>query len=151
MGKKKKREMMFWIKEQYLKFAEVMMSRLLSFYAFEMLYRCGIREGKLLALTPADFAFEKRTVSINKSYQWLNDQDLITTHKTEKSNRLSLCRNFWLRKSRITSKCFTASGWMTGCLPSPRVISIGKWIGEPKKREYRVSESTIFVTAWFYF
>lgn len=48
MGKKKNREMMFWIKEQYLKFAEVMMDKPLSFYAFEMLYWCGIRDGALL-------------------------------------------------------------------------------------------------------
>ena len=88
MGKKKNREMMFWTKEQYPKFAEVMMDKSLSFYAFEMLYWCGIREGELLALTPADFDFEKRTVSINKSYQRLNGQDLITTPKTEKSNRV---------------------------------------------------------------
>ena len=54
-----------------------------------MLYWCGIREGEeLLALTPADFDFEKRTVTINKSYQRLNGQDLITTPKTEKSNRV---------------------------------------------------------------
>lgn len=38
MGKNKNREMMFWNKEQYLKFAEVMMDKPLSFYAFEMLY-----------------------------------------------------------------------------------------------------------------
>ena len=87
MGKKKNREMQFWTKEEYLKFAEVMMDKPLSFYAFEMLYWCGIREGELLALTPADFDFEKRTVTINKSYQRLNGRDLITTPKTEKSNR----------------------------------------------------------------
>lgn len=88
MGKKKNREMQFWTKEEYLKFAEVMMDKPSSFYAFEMLYWCGIREGELLALTPADFDFEKRTVSITKSYQRLNGQDLITTPKTEKSNRV---------------------------------------------------------------
>ena len=88
MGKKKNREMLFWTKDEYLKFAEVMMDKPLSFYAFEMLYWCGIREGELLALTPADFDFEKSTVSITKSYQRLNGQDLITTPKTEKSNRV---------------------------------------------------------------
>ena len=88
MGKKKNREMLFWTKEEYLKFAEVMMDKPLSYYAFEMLYWCGISEGELLALTPADFDFEKNTVSINKSYQRLNGQDLITTPKTEKSNRI---------------------------------------------------------------
>lgn len=88
MGKKKNREMLFWTKEEYLKFAEVMMDKPLSYYAFEMLYWCGIREGELLALTPADFNFDKNMVSISKSYQRLNGQDLITTPKTEKSNRI---------------------------------------------------------------
>ena len=88
MGKKKNREMQFWTKEEYLKFAGAMMDKPLSYYAFEMLYWCGLREGELLALTPSDFDFEKRTVSITKSYQRLNGQDLITTPKTEKSNRV---------------------------------------------------------------
>lgn len=64
MGKKKDREMLFWTKEEYLKFADAMMDKPLSYYAFEMLYWCGIREGELLALTPSDFDFEKNTVSI---------------------------------------------------------------------------------------
>ena len=53
----------------------------------EMLYWTGIREGELLAITPADFDFEKRTVTINKSFQHLNGRDIITSPKTEKSNR----------------------------------------------------------------
>lgn len=88
MGKKKNREMQFWTKEEYLKFAEAMMDKPLSYYAFEVLYWCGLREGELLALTPSDFDFEKRTVYITKSYQRLNGQDLKTTPKTEKSNRI---------------------------------------------------------------
>ena len=46
-----------------------MMDKPLSYYAFEMLYWCGVREGELLALTPGDFDFEKQTVTISKSYQ----------------------------------------------------------------------------------
>ena len=87
MGKKKTREMLFWTKEEYLKFADAMMDKPMSYYAFEMLYWTGIREGELLALTPADFDFEKRTVTINKSFQHLNGRDIITSPKTEKSNR----------------------------------------------------------------
>ena len=64
-----------------------MMDKPVSFYAFEMLYWCGIREGELLALTPADFNFDKETVTINKSYQRLKGQDVITSPKTKKSNR----------------------------------------------------------------
>ena len=59
----------------------------LSFYAFEMLYWCGIRLGELLALTEADFNFEKSTVTITKSYQRINREDIITEPKTPKSNR----------------------------------------------------------------
>ena len=94
MGKKKNREMLFWTKDEYLKFADVMMDKPLSYYAFEMLYWTGIREGELLALTPEDFDFEKQTVTINKSFQHLNGRDIITSPKTEKSNRTIKLPNF---------------------------------------------------------
>lgn len=45
MGKEVPKEMKFWTKEQYLKFAEAMMDKPISYYAFEMLYWTGIREG----------------------------------------------------------------------------------------------------------
>ncbi len=38
-------------------------------------------------MTPADFNFDKETVTINKSYQRLKGQDVITSPKTKKSNR----------------------------------------------------------------
>ena len=120
MGKKKNREMMFWTKEQYLKFAEVMMDKPLSFYAFEMLYWCGIREGELLALTPADFDFEKRTVSINKSYQRLNGQDLITTPKTEKSNRIITMPQFLAEEIQDYIKMLYGIG------PNDRMFTVTK-------------------------
>ena len=41
----------------------------------------------MLALTPSDFDFEAGTVRINKSYQRLHGEDVITTPKTPKSNR----------------------------------------------------------------
>ena len=72
---------------EYKKFSYEMMDKPVSFYAFEMLYWCGIREGELLALTAADFNFDKETVTINKSYQRLHGEDVITTPKTKKSNR----------------------------------------------------------------
>lgn len=71
MGAEEGKEILFWTKEEYLKFSEEMMDKPLSFYAFEMLYWCGIREGELLALTPEDFDFKAMTVRINKSYQRL--------------------------------------------------------------------------------
>ena len=59
MGSEKHKEMLFWTKEEYLKFAEAMMDKPQSYYAFEVLYWCGIREGELLALTRADFALDR--------------------------------------------------------------------------------------------
>ncbi len=79
--------MLFWTKEEYLKFADVMMDKPVSFYAFEMLYWCAIRMGEMLALTPADFDFDRQTLTINKSYQRLKGKDVITSPKTPKSNR----------------------------------------------------------------
>ena len=110
MGKKKNREMMFWTKEQYLKFAEVMMDKPLSFYAFEMLYWCGIREGELLALTPTDFDFEAGTVSISKSYQRLKGKDVITTPKTKKSNRVIKMPKFLCGEMEDYLKMFYSTG-----------------------------------------
>lgn len=42
----------------------------------------------MLALTPADFDFEKGTLSITKSYQRLKGRDMITDPKTPKSVRV---------------------------------------------------------------
>ena len=94
MGKAKGREMLFWIKDEYQKFSDVMMDKPLSYYASEMLYWCGIREGELLALTPGDFDFERNTVFISKSYQRLKGRDVITDPKTSKSNRVIKMLNF---------------------------------------------------------
>ena len=87
MGKGQTREMLFWTPEEYRKFSFEIMDKPMSYYAFEMLYWCGIREGELLALTPADFNFERKTVSITKSYQRLDGRDIITDPKTPKSVR----------------------------------------------------------------
>ena len=88
IGKKEANDMLFWTKDEYAKFADAMMDKPLSFYAFEMLYWCGIRLGELLALTPSDFDFTKSTVTINKSYQRIGREDIITEPKTPKSNRI---------------------------------------------------------------
>jgi integrase len=87
IGTKKCSEMQFWTQEEYLRFADAVMGKPMQYYAFEMLYWTGLRIGELFALTPEDFDFEKKTVRINKSYQRLKKQDVITTPKTRKSIR----------------------------------------------------------------
>ncbi len=88
IGSKEADEMQFWTKDEYLKFADAMMDKPVAYYAFEMLYWCGIRIGELLALTKADFDFESETVLINKSYQRINSRDVITAPKTVNSKRV---------------------------------------------------------------
>lgn len=88
IGKEVPKEMQFWTKEEYLKFAEVMMDKPRSYYAFELLYWTGIRSGELLALTPSDFDFENQTLRINKTFHRSKGEDIITTPKTVKSNRI---------------------------------------------------------------
>ena len=96
--------MLFWTQDEYQKFSDVMMDKPLSFYAFEMLYWCGIREGEMLALTPADFDFEKGTVSITKSYQRIKGRDVITDPKTPKSNRVIKMPDFLVEEIKEYTK-----------------------------------------------
>lgn len=88
MGKEKTKEMLFWTKEEYLNFSDAMIDKPISFYAFEVLYWCGIRLGELLALTQEDFDLNKSTVRINKSYQRISRKDVIIEPKTPKSVRI---------------------------------------------------------------
>ena len=94
MGEENCREMLFWTKDEYAKFSEAMMDKPLSFYAFEVLYWCGLRVGELLALTPEDFDLENATLRINKSYQRIGKRDVITSPKTKKSKRTIKIPNF---------------------------------------------------------
>jgi site-specific recombinase XerD len=46
-----------------------------------------MREGELLALTAADIDLEGKLIDINKTYQRLHGEDIVTTPKTKKSKR----------------------------------------------------------------
>lgn len=81
-------EMKFWIKDEYMQFIPSMANKTYSYMAFELLYWCGIRMGELMALTPADFDFNKNLMSITKSYQRLGGEAVITKPKTKKSIRV---------------------------------------------------------------
>ncbi|MFR2113957.1 MAG: Arm DNA-binding domain-containing protein [[Ruminococcus] lactaris] len=45
LGTEEGKEMLFWTKEEYKLFAKEMMDKPLSYYAFQLLYWCGIRSG----------------------------------------------------------------------------------------------------------
>ena len=88
MGKSNAEEMQFWTKAEFDSFIEAVADKPASYAIFMTLYYTGMREGELLALTLADIDFEKSTITINKSYQRINREDVITTPKTPKSNRV---------------------------------------------------------------
>lgn len=54
---------------------------------FEVLYWTGMREGELLALSPADIDLYNKTISINRTYQRIEGKDVFTSPKTRKSKR----------------------------------------------------------------
>lgn len=94
MGKSKAEEMDFWTGEEFRKFIDSVMNKRLSYMVFMTLYWTGIRMGELLALTPADFNFKKKTLRINKSYQRLKGEDVISTPKTKNSVRTVIMPQF---------------------------------------------------------
>lgn len=106
MGTEKESTMKFWTKEEYEQFAFAIMDDPLAYYCFEVLYWCGIREGELLALTPADLDFNTRMMDINKTYQHIKGKDIITEPKTAKSKRKVLMPEFL---------CDELEGYMAMC------------------------------------
>lgn len=62
MGKEENKEMEFWTQEEFQRFLECVADKPISYYAFEMLYWTGVREGELLALTPSDYKMSRPNV-----------------------------------------------------------------------------------------
>lgn len=120
MGKEKSKEMQVWTKEEYLKFSEAIQDKPLSYYAFEILYWCGLRLGELLALTANDIDLEAKTIRINKSYQRLEQKDIITVPKTEKSNRVVTMPDF------LCEELKTYESMLYGYLPTDRIFQMTK-------------------------
>lgn len=72
MGKKQADEMLFWTQEEFQQFIQSIEDEPVWYAIYMTLYYIGIREGELLALTPGDIDLEKKTLRINKNYQYLN-------------------------------------------------------------------------------
>ena len=88
IGKSKGPEMLFWTKEEYLRFSKAIKDKPMSYYAFQVLYWTGIRCGELLALTRGDFDLENRKMIVDESVQTIKGKKVVTNPKTDKSNRI---------------------------------------------------------------
>ena len=87
IGKKNADEMNFWTQEEFETFLACV-KRPSARAGFSLLFWTGMRIGELLALTLSDFDFEKKTVSITKSFQQIEGREVITEPKTQKSRRV---------------------------------------------------------------
>lgn len=87
IGKAKAEEMNYWTYNEYIAFCEGVKDKPLSYICFEVLYWTGMREGELLALSPADIDLDNKTISINRTYQRIEGKDVFTSPKTRKSKR----------------------------------------------------------------
>ena len=87
IGKAKAEEMDYWTYDEYIAFREGVKDKSLSYICFEVLYWTGMREGELLALSPADIDLDNKLISINRTYQRIGGKDVFTSPKTRKSKR----------------------------------------------------------------
>ena len=94
MGEKEADEMSFWTHEEYEKFIAAIKDKPQSFYAFEILYWCGLRMGELLALTKEKFDFNTNTLKVDESLQKIDGENIITPPKTKKSIRKMVMPDF---------------------------------------------------------
>ena len=96
MGKSKADEMNFWTKDEFAKFIVAVKDKERSYIGFMILFWTGLRIGELLALTVQDIDFEKKTLTVSKSFQRIKGEDVITPPKTPKSNRVISIPEFLL-------------------------------------------------------
>ena len=87
IGKGHADEMQFWTVDEFKSFLQKISDKPYSRAGFLTLYYTGMRIGELLALEYADIDFENCRINVNKSYQRLGSQDVITPPKTPKSIR----------------------------------------------------------------
>ena len=86
MGIKDNR-VVFWSPEEYELFAYHAMNYPNYYYAYEILYWCGLRQGEMFALTLDDIDLNNQVIHVTKTYHRVNCQDVITTPKTPSSIR----------------------------------------------------------------
>ncbi len=96
MRKKNADCMLFWTVDEFKRFIEAVSDKIVSTTVVNLLFWSGMRSGEMLALTLNDFNFDENTVSINKNYARLDNEDLTLELKTPKSKRkvalpLSIC------------------------------------------------------------
>ena len=86
IGKKKAGTMQFWTVEQFEQFIQHV-GELPARVGFKTLFWTGMRIGELLALTPADLDLDNRIITVARSFQSIDEEEVITDPKTDKGIR----------------------------------------------------------------
>lgn len=118
MGKTSKKKMKFWTIEEYRQFMTGIELGSKYYVLFELLFWTGAREGEALSLTPADIDFERNLLQINKTYYRMHGEDVITSPKTEESNRTISIPEFLKKRFRIT---------LADCMSCPKMNGFFQW------------------------
>lgn len=129
MGVKGKR-VEFWTQQEYAKFAHYAMEYPECYYAFEVLYWCGLREGEMFALTRKDIDLENAVIHVSKTYHRRRGEDYITEPKTESSTRSVSMPNF------LRDELIEYFDMLYDVQPNDRVFRITKSVLE---RTFRVA------------
>lgn len=87
IGKKYADKMEIWTTNEFNTFIDAVDDSVYHM-AFTILYWTGCRLGELLALTIGDVDISNKTLSISKSLQRINRENVVTVPKTEKSIRV---------------------------------------------------------------
>ncbi len=88
MGSKSADEKSFWTVDEFNAFLKALTDNAYAYFGFKILFWTGIRIGELLALQVDDFNFEAKTLTIDKSFQMIEGQEVITKPKTVKGIRV---------------------------------------------------------------
>lgn len=88
MGKSRADEREFWTLEEFNSFIDAVSDKYEAWVAFQILFWTGMRIGEMLALKVEDIDLNNLTIRIDESYTRLNKKDIISTPKTESSDRV---------------------------------------------------------------
>ena len=94
MGKSDADKMEFWTLEEYERFISVIEPGTDTHLMAELLFWTGMREGEMLALTPKDIDLIGGLITVSKTFYRTEGKDVITTPKTDTSNRTIMIPEF---------------------------------------------------------
>ena len=122
IGKMKANEMLFWTRQEYAQFIKQIEENTMQRLGFQLLYWTGMRIGEMLALTVGDIDLRNKTLSITKSYQRIQKQDVITEPKTQKSKRVIFLPDF------LCAELAEHIARMYDVKPTDRLLPCGKML-----------------------